>query len=136
MNGRRLSGFDFLPLSGRLFEGWLLKKTPRGDAWKVRPRALFSLLGGAILFFAFVLLWQRHQMVRIGYEIEQLRLERSELLRIQKELSIEVESLNALDRIERIATEQLNMKQPLPQQRIYIRQPTPTEGEGSSKKAD
>jgi cell division protein FtsL len=125
MNGRRLSGFYSFPFPEKFFEGWILTKVAQGRFWKIRPRALFWILGGAILFFAFLLLWQRHQMIRIGYEIEQLREERVELLRMQKELLIEAESLTALDRIERIATEQLNMKQALPQQRVYTKRPAP-----------
>lgn len=134
MNGRRLSGFDFFPLSGKFFEGSILKKVSS----KVNPRAVVTGLVAVFLFLAFLLLWQRHQMIRIGYQIEQLRQERTELLRIRKELLIETESLSALDRIERIATDQLKMKQALPQQRVYIKQPTqptPFEGNGSVKKA-
>jgi len=81
---------------------------------------LILALGGAILILAFLSLWQRNQMIYIGYEIEQLKEEREALLRAQKELLVEAESLSAVERIERIAVEQLAMKPSLSQQRIYI----------------
>lgn len=88
-------------------------------------RFLFLILGGAILILAFLSLWQRNQMIHIGYEIEQLKEEREALVRVQKELLVEAESLSALERIERIAVEQLEMKPGGSQQRVYIDTPDP-----------
>lgn len=105
----------------KLFEGWVSLGRSKGPPWRVGSRAVFWILGGAILFLSLLSLWQRHQMIGIGYEIEQLRQQRVELLRIQKELLVEVESLNTLERIEQIAIQQLKMKQALPQQRVYMK---------------
>lgn len=83
-------------------------------------RLLLVALGGGILILAFLSLWQRNQMVRIGYEIETLQEQKKELVRIRKELLAEAETLSAVDRIEQIAMEQLGMKVPRPQQRVYV----------------
>ncbi|HIE65049.1 MAG: cell division protein FtsL [Nitrospira sp.] len=81
---------------------------------------LLIALGGGILILAFLSLWQRNQMVRIGYEIGRLQVQKKELVRIRKELFAEAETLSAMDRIEQIAMEQLGMKVPRPQQRVYV----------------
>lgn len=85
------------------------------------PGLILFILGGAILVLAFLTLWQRNQMIHIGYEIEQLQRERAALLQTQKELLIEAESLSAMERIERIAVEQLEMNRPLSEQRVYVK---------------
>lgn len=83
-------------------------------------RLIFVAMGGSILMLAFLSLWQRNQMIYIGYEIEQLKEEKAALLRVQKELLVEAESLSAMERIERIAVEQLAMKPNVSKQRIYV----------------
>lgn len=77
-------------------------------------------LGLAILSLVFLSLWQRNQMIHIGYEIERLHQEKADLGRIHKELMVEVESLTSLERIEQIATRQLKMVPALPQQQIPV----------------
>lgn len=103
------------------------------------PHFLFFVLGGAILILAFLSLWQRNQMISIGYEIEQLKEEREGLRRVQKELLVEAESLSAVERIERIAFEQLQMKPSASQQRVHVNTdvllPSSEEVEGPIKKA-
>ncbi|MFQ5579275.1 MAG: cell division protein FtsL [Nitrospiria bacterium] len=85
-------------------------------------RLLLIVLGGGILVLSILSLWQRNQMVRIGYEIERLQEQKKELVRIRKELLAEAETLSAVDRIEEIAREQLGMKVPRHQQRVYVDQ--------------
>lgn len=83
-------------------------------------RLLLIALGGGILLLVFLSLSQRNQMARIGYEIEHLQEKKKELVRIRKELFAEAETLSAVDRIEQVAMEQLGMKVPRPQQRVYV----------------
>ncbi len=59
-------------------------------------------------------------MIRIGYETEVFKQKKKVLLRDQKDLLVQVERLSTLDRIEKIAIEELGMKQPEPEERIYI----------------
>ncbi|MFY9268797.1 MAG: cell division protein FtsL [Candidatus Manganitrophaceae bacterium] len=91
------------------------------------------LLGGLILLLAFLSLWQRNQMIHLGYEIEQFHRERGELQRVYRALQAEAESLSAVERIERIAVQQLKMVPALPPQRIYIRQTQDTSQEIGQK---
>lgn len=91
---------------------------PKGS--RALSRFLFLALGGGILIVVFLSLWQRNQMIHIGYEIEQLKEEKEALLRVQKELLVEAESLGAMERIEQIAVEQLEMKPSASQQRVHV----------------
>ncbi len=86
------------------------------------PRLIFLLLTviAPIVLTSFLSVWQRNEMIRIGYKTETLQKQKSALLRHQKDLLVEVEHLSALDRIERIALEKLGMKQSQPEQRIFI----------------
>ncbi len=84
-------------------------------------------LVSAIPLIAFFSIRQRHEMIRIGYEIEELNKTKVELRRMHKELLAEAESLNAMGRIDKIATEQLKMIPARPEQRVYFIEP-----EGSS----
>jgi cell division protein FtsL len=79
------------------------------------------LLGGLFLALTFLSLWQRTQMYRLGYEIEALKQQKSKAIRTHRQLLVEVESLDAVERIEQIAMRQLNMVPALPQQRIYVK---------------
>ncbi|MCG3116792.1 MAG: cell division protein FtsL [Candidatus Manganitrophus sp. SA1] len=89
---------------------------------QLESRIAFFILGGAILFFVFLSLWQRNQMIHLGYEIEQLHQQKAELRRIHQTLLVEAESLSAIERVEQIAARQLKMSPILPEQRVYIRQ--------------
>jgi len=82
--------------------------------WK---QALFFVYFVALLFG---LLLERQQMVHYGYEIERLTVEKNLQNRHQKELLVEVKNLSRLERIEKIATEQLQMRRATPGQRIYV----------------
>jgi cell division protein FtsL len=66
------------------------------------------VLAAAVLAYA----WQHFEMIRIGYQMEELRIERERLLKIQRQLSLERASLTSPDRIESIATRQLGMTMP------------------------
>lgn len=70
------------------------------------------IIVGLILFVAITYVWQRVMIVELGYEIERLRQERTELTRKNAELLTEVSSLTSLTRIEKIALSNLNMKRP------------------------
>jgi len=76
----------------------------------------------ALLCLAFISLWQRVRMTRVGYEIQEMQHHKKKLVKLHRELLIEVESLNALDRIEEKAVSQLSMRPAQPGERIYIGQ--------------
>jgi cell division protein FtsL len=83
------------------------------------------LLTGGLVFtivvISFLSLWQRARMTQVGYEIQAMQLQKERLMKIHKQLLVEVESVSALDRIEEMATRQLLMIPALPTTRIYIK---------------
>ncbi len=73
-----------------------------------RSLALGGCFVAVILFSA----WQNFELLRYGYEIEQMEQERSEQLDLNRHLRLEIETLSAPQRIERIATAELGLAAP------------------------
>ena len=72
----------------------------------------FTVFLGLCLVFVFV--WERVDMVRIGYQIERLKRDKTVLERQRDELRVKFSALSASDRVAKLATEKLGMS--LPQQ--------------------
>lgn len=85
------------------------------------------LLCVVIGFFLLLDVGQRIHMITVGYEIEQLLTMRRDLRRVNKELTIERETLTAPDRIEQIALHSLNMTFPAEGQIVYVGESAPPE---------
>jgi cell division protein FtsL len=85
-----------------------------------KRRECFSLLGLGILVFLSVLLlsWQHLQCVRAGYEIEQLKVQRTALEEWEHQLVVEEAALANPERIDTLARKDLGMVSPSPQQVI------------------
>ncbi|MGB4069254.1 MAG: cell division protein FtsL [Nitrospira sp.] len=66
------------------------------------------------LCLVFVFVWERVDMVRIGYQIERLKRDKTVLERQRDELRVKFSTLSASGRIAKLATEKLGMS--LPQQ--------------------
>jgi|SRR5690242_16520536 cell division protein FtsL len=94
---------------------------------EARQRQLWrSMLIG--VFLAVVLLfsaWQHFELVRHGYRIERMQQERAAEEEINRQLRLEIETLRAPRRIEKIATEQLHLVAPARDQAIVIERVTP-----------
>ena len=73
---------------------------------------ILAVLIGLCLVFVFV--WERVDMVRVGYQIERLKRDRTILERQRDELRVKVSALSASGRIAKLATTELDMH--LPQQ--------------------
>ena len=73
---------------------------------------ILAVLIGLCLVFVFV--WERVDMVRVGYQIERLKRDRTILERQRDELRVKVSALSASGRIAKLATKELGMN--LPQQ--------------------
>ena len=87
-----------------------------------RSAGIGALLVAVLLFSA----WQNFELVRHGYEMERMQQQRAAEEEINRHLRLEIESLRSPTRIERIATEQLRLVEPGPEQSIVIeRVPTP-----------
>ncbi|MCZ6660364.1 MAG: cell division protein FtsL [bacterium] len=83
-----------------------------------------GLVGGAWYAAALVLLalgvmgylWPQHRIVELGYRLEELESRRAKVERLHRMISLEAASLASLPRIEQIATTQLGMVFPMPDQ--------------------
>ena len=61
-------------------------------------------------------LWPQHRILELGYRLEELESRRAKVERLHRMISLEAASLASLPRIERIATTQLGMVFPMPDQ--------------------
>jgi cell division protein FtsL len=77
-------------------------------------------LGSLVLLGVLFYVWQHIQVVRLGYEIEQLQGERIALIRREKELRFDLARLKSLRRVEEIARRQLGLTTPVSGQVILI----------------
>jgi cell division protein FtsL len=78
---------------------------PTGVAW--RRRSFWIGLGLAMAMM--VAVWERSEVVSMGYEVDQLRKSRDMEQQRHRALILESASLASLDRIERLASTQLGM---------------------------
>lgn len=79
-----------------------------------------------IVFMALFAAWQQFELMQHGYQIEKLQKERVEEEAINRRLRLMIETLKAPDRIEQIATKQLNMIVPPAGSTLVIERVTPT----------
>ncbi|HEX9860317.1 MAG TPA: cell division protein FtsL [Nitrospirota bacterium] len=75
-------------------------------------RAGGLLFGIMVCSFLVLYVWQRVNVIRVGYEVEELKKEKAELSKSREMLNIEAATLTSPDRVERIATASLGMKVP------------------------
>jgi cell division protein FtsL len=76
------------------------------EMWRTVGISVF--LVSVVLFSA----WQHFEQLRYGYRLEQVERERLAEAELNGHLRLEVETLSAPDRIERLATERLGMVAP------------------------
>jgi cell division protein FtsL len=76
--------------------------------WRSAAVGLFLVL--VLLFSA----WQHFELLRHGYRLEEMQRERAEQDEIARHLRLEIETLRSPARIERLATRQLRMVAPGP----------------------
>ena len=79
-----------------------------------RQRELWRSTAVGVCFVVVMLFsaWQNFELIRYGYAIEQMEQERSEQLDLNRHLRLEIETLTAPQRIERIATAELGLAPP------------------------
>jgi cell division protein FtsL len=69
--------------------------------------------------------WQHFELLRHGYQIERMQQDRAAEEEVNRHLRLEIETLRAPRRIEKIATEQLHLVAPSRDQAIVIERVTP-----------
>lgn len=74
----------------------------------------------AVLVFS---VWQHFELLQHGYRLEQMRLEYATERVLNRHLQLEVETLRSPARIEQVATEQLRMVVPDPEQELIVEPP-------------
>jgi cell division protein FtsL len=81
-----------------------------------------AVIAGLCLVFAFV--WERVDVVRLGYSIERLKTQKTLLERERDQLQVKVSALTAPERIARVATDKLGLFPPQ-QGQLFIIHPQP-----------
>ena len=74
-----------------------------------------------IAAFGMVYVWQRVQVIAIGYQIEALKKEKEDLQRTNKALEIETATLASPDRIDAIARNDMGMKDAQDTQLVVVK---------------
>jgi cell division protein FtsL len=118
-------------MSGMDFE-YAIKKDVRNnpivrEVDQARQRQLWRSMGIGMLLVVVLLFsaWQHFELLRHGYQIERMQQERAAEEEINRHLRLEIETLRAPRRIEKIAIEQLHLVAPSRDQAIVIERVMP-----------
>lgn len=79
-----------------------------------------TIVAGVMLVFVFV--WERVDVVRVGYQIERLKSQKVLLERERDQLQVKFSSLTAPERIAKVATEKLGLVPPQQGQVLMVHQ--------------
>jgi cell division protein FtsL len=95
-----------------------------------RQRELWQSLwiGVSLVLVLLFSAWQHFELLRHGYRVEEMQRERAVEAEIGRHLNLEIETLRAPQRIEKLAIGRLHMVQPGPEDAIVLErvtQPTP-----------
>ena len=120
-------------MTGESFE-WAIKKDVRNnpivrEVDQERYREMWRSVGVSAFLVAVLLftVWQQYELrVRYGYEMEALQQQRADEEEIRRYLRLEIETLRSPDRIERVATKDLDMVAPGPADAMVIERVTQT----------
>jgi cell division protein FtsL len=82
---------------------------------------MLTIMAGVMLVFVFV--WERVDVVRLGYQIERLKTQKVLLERERDQLQVKVSSLTAPERVAKVATEKLGLVPPQQGQVLMVHQP-------------
>jgi cell division protein FtsL len=91
------------------------------ELWKSVSVAGFLVM--ALLFSA----WQHFELLRHGYQVEQLRREKAAEEEAGRQLRLEIETLKSPKRIETIATQRLHLISPSDDEAIVIERVIPAD---------
>ena len=101
---------------------------------EARQRALWKSVGIAgFLVVAFLFsAWQHFELLRHGYQVEELQRQRTAEEDIARRLRLEIDTLKAPQRIEALATQQLHLVTPTRDESIVIERVVPAEPPAAS----
>lgn len=92
----------------------------------MRPLNLSRMLPGSIivllLFMVWAMfhVWTRHMVTELGYSLSESQTTAEQLISENKALKIEISTLKSPKRLELIATGQLGLASPKPEQVVYL----------------
>lgn len=89
---------------------------------RIISRNLIVSFAGMLLIVMLLYVVQRVNVMRLGYEIEEMKAERKNLEQIHNSLLIERAALTSMERIEKIATSYLEMKRPDDTQIVLVKE--------------
>ena len=95
----------------------------RGNLAKaVKRRDFKGTLWGvmALSFLLFFYVWQHMQVVKLGYEVQGLKMEKQQLTNQYYYLKYQMYDVNSLPRVEKVAREQLGMVTPRTDQIVIL----------------
>jgi cell division protein FtsL len=96
-------------------------ETRQRELWK--SVAVAALLVVVVLFSA----WQHFELLRHGYEVEQLQRQRAAEEELSRQLRLEIETLRSPKRIEALATERLHLVAPSHDEAIVLERVLPAD---------
>ena len=99
-----------------------------------RLRDLWTSLGIGVALVTVLLFsaWQHFELLRHGYKLEQMQRDRSAENDINRHLRLEMETLGAPQRIEKLAIERLGMVSPGDAEAVVLERVAPTEAPARS----
>jgi cell division protein FtsL len=94
-----------------------------------RQRELWQSIGIGCMLVLVLLFsaWQHFELIRHGYRLEEMQRERATEEEIKRHLTLEIETLRARQRIEKLATQQLGMVVPGADEAIVIERVVPAD---------
>lgn len=94
-----------------------------------RLRDLWQSLGIGVILVLVLLFsaWQHFELLRHGYRLEQMQRDRAAENDVNRHLRLEMETLRAPQRIEKLAIERLGMVQPADGQAVVLERVAPHE---------
>ena len=88
--------------------------------WREKRLATIVAIFLWLLVSGFGYVWCRVQVVELGYQLSEIHRLHSRLLNDNKKLHLELARLRAPERVQRIAIEQLGLKQPTKDQIVVL----------------
>jgi len=99
-----------------------------------RQRELWTSIGvaGFLVLVLLVSAWQHFELLRHGYQVEELQRQRAAEDDITRQLKLEIDTLKSPKRIESLATKQLHLVTPSRDEAIVIERVVPAEPPAAS----
>ena len=96
---------------------------------KARQRELWTLVGiaGFVVLELLISAWQHFELLRHGYQVEQMQKERASEEDAARQLRLEIETLRSPKRIEALAIQQLHLVAPTRNEAIVIERVVPAD---------